>query len=65
VADHIKQLAAGVDLAEKFNKRCQEEEDVSMICAFLLDYLNKKKTSKKTFIALGQVVQSLIKLTQD
>lgn len=27
VADHVKQLAAGVDLAEQFNKRCKEEEE--------------------------------------
>ncbi|XP_020602338.1 E3 ubiquitin-protein ligase TTC3-like [Orbicella faveolata] len=27
VADHIKLLAAGEDLVEKFNKRCKEEED--------------------------------------
>jgi len=35
VADHIKLLAAGEDLVEKFNKRCKEEEDVSMIYASL------------------------------
>ncbi|XP_078381273.1 uncharacterized protein LOC144664036 isoform X2 [Oculina patagonica] len=27
VSEHIKQLAAGVDLLEKFNKRCKQEED--------------------------------------
>lgn len=34
VADHVKQLAAGVDLAEQFNKRCKEEEEVSVFVWF-------------------------------
>lgn len=35
MVEYIKLLAVGEDFFEKFNKRCKDEEDVSMICVFL------------------------------